>query len=63
MSCYFFRLIREPVHQRKQMQQLKESIEKVCQNIPEASSVLKKFIRRQPGRPSFEDDQPRYYLL
>ena len=58
MSCYFFRLICESARQRKRKQQIKEGIEKACQNSPEPSNVFKKFSRRQPGKPNLEDDQP-----
>nr|XP_047132591.1 uncharacterized protein LOC124805781 [Hydra vulgaris] len=52
------RLIRESARQRKRRQKLKESIETVCQNIPEASSALKQFSRNHTGRPRLEVDQP-----
>ncbi|XP_065676731.1 uncharacterized protein LOC136092421 [Hydra vulgaris] len=51
-------LIRELARQRKRRQKLKESIETVYQNNPEASSVLKQFIRKHPGRPRLEVDLP-----
>jgi len=57
LNC-FFRLIRESSRQRKRRQQLKDGIEKLCENNSDAAGVLKSFNRNQVGRPRTEVDQP-----
>ena len=52
-------MICELPQKRKRRQKLKEGIETVCQNKPEASSALKHFIRNHPRRPRLEIDQPK----
>ena len=51
-------MIRESSRQRKRRQQLKDGIEKLCENNSDAAGALKSFNRNQVGRPRTEVDQP-----
>ena len=53
------RLNKRSIWARKNRSQIKQNVEKLCKEDPNAAKVLKSVNRQIPGRPRIETDQPQ----